>query len=158
MTFFQHVDMTAYDSVNFDDPKSTLSYFRSLYLAYMTSEDPEVNQIFNDIMTRITVITNETKNPEIEAKAQYIMRSAAKKIHGAFQELKRDSIVTNSEFVFNALQDALMGLLYLSFGGIVEDDDYYFTEFSSFVRDHTKKDETLGKGASVDYIFILLWS
>ena len=57
MIFFQHVDMTAYDSVNFDDPKSTLSYFRNLYLAFMTSEDLEVKQVFNDMMTRITAIT-----------------------------------------------------------------------------------------------------
>jgi hypothetical protein len=132
MIYVQQADI-AYDSVNFDDPKSTLSYFIKLCLSISSSSEEKTGRLFYDLMTRIY----KTKNKEIEA--QYIMRRAAERIHGAIQELKRDSIVTTSKFVLNVMQDAMKFLEVLSYA-VVDDDDDDSPESTSFIRDHTKKD------------------
>jgi len=132
--FVQQVDIAYYDSVNFDDPKSTQSYFIKLCLSIISKQvQEEAEQRLNDLMTRIAVANKTKKNSGIETEAQNIIRRAAETIHGAFQELKRDSIVTTSEFVLDVLLVALKDLTILSFDVDVDDSP----DFTSSIRDHT---------------------
>ena len=109
---------TTYDSVDFGDPMSIVSYFKKLLEAkWMRQKD--VNLIVNKIMARI--IDKETKDG---MKALSIMKSTADKIHGAFQELSWDGDHTTakateskntttgriSKFVSNAIKEAVEGL------------------------------------------------
>jgi hypothetical protein len=41
--YIQHIDST-YDSVDFDDPISTLSYFKKIFLSFSKLSDEEVNK------------------------------------------------------------------------------------------------------------------
>ena len=135
---------TTYDSVNFDDPISTLSYFKKLYINFALNSE-EAEQIFNDFMMQI--IKKKTKRgstKSVEVRAQDIMRLAAEKIHGAFRELNQDSIVITAEFVMLVMQEALKSLTELLYD---DDEDDSLYKFTLHIRDHAKKDA----GASKDY-------
>jgi hypothetical protein len=96
-TFYIYQTDISYDSVDFDDPISTLSYFKKLFRSYAISRFPsllpeeEVEKLFEDIMHIIKTKTEEGSTRPAEVQAHYIMRSAAEKIHGAFREMYQDS-------------------------------------------------------------------
>ena len=74
-----------------------------------------VDKLFKDIMKNVKVRSRlrtkegSTNSPEVQA--QHIMRSAAEKIHIAFQELNMDSFV-----VFGVINEAFDSLLDLIHG------------------------------------------
>ena len=145
MMFVQQADI-AYDSVNFDDPISTKSYFKKLFLSF-TSNSEEGEQIFNDLMMRISKKkTKEGSKISPEVEAQHIMKLAAEKIHGALRELNRDSIVITAEFVMLVMQEALRSLIELMYDGDDEDGNYD-SKFIIRIRNDTKMDV----GVSTDY-------
>lgn len=134
---------TNYDSVNFDDPISTLSYFKKLYQSFSWTSDEEVGQLFEGFIRLLK--THGSKSAEI--KAQEIMRSAAEKIHTAFRDLNQDSISDTSNLVFTTLNDALESLI-----NLIEDldDDDSDTKFTfQLIRNNTKKDAAVLKDYEV---------
>ena len=126
--YIQQVDIT-YDSVNFDDPISTLSYFKKLYQSFLRCSDEEVDIIFNEL-TQLLKTGGNSESAEIEA--QRIMRSAAEKIHGALQELNQGSISKTAAFVYAVFKEAVKALIDLVPDKGVDD--------IQFIRNHTKKD------------------
>lgn len=134
---------TNYDSVNFDDPISTLSYFKKLYQSFSWTSDEEVAQLFEGFIRLLK--THGSKSAEI--RAQEIMRSAAEKIHTAFRDLNQDSISDTSNLVFTTLNDALESLI-----NLIEDldDDDSDTKFTfQLIRNNTKKDAAVLKDYEV---------
>ncbi|KAF8814005.1 hypothetical protein BYT27DRAFT_7083022 [Phlegmacium glaucopus] len=133
--YIQQTDIT-YDSINFEDPISTLSYFKKLYQSFSRASEEEVDQLFKDL-TRLMKREGSSKSAEVEA--QQIMRSAAEKIHIAFRELNQDSISNTANFVFLVLKEAVESLIDLVQDS--EDDDDSDTKYTfQLIRDHTKKD------------------
>ena len=148
MVYVQQTNI-AYDSVNFDDPISTLSYFKKLYLSFALSmSSEEAGRHFDDLMSRIiNTKTKKDSNESLEAKAQRIMRLAAEKMHAAFRELNQDSIADTAEVLMLVMLDALKSLTDLAYESVddsVDDDD-----FSKFfhIRNNIKTDT----GVSRDY-------
>ena len=136
MIYVQQADI-AYDSVNFDDPISTLSYFASLYISFaLNSEGAE--QIFNSFIMRIIKKkTKEGSTKSAEVQAQDIMRLAAEKIHGALRGLKWDSVTITAEFLLLVMNEALKSLIELLND---DDDDDDSPKFTFQILDHAKKD------------------
>jgi hypothetical protein len=147
MIYAQQTDI-AYDSVDFDDPASTLSYFTKLYLSF-TDNTKEVEEHFKETM--MWIIKKKTKEGSNEVRAQHIMRLAAEKIHGAFRELKRDKVVTTSEFVIQVILEAMSSLIDLMDDD--DDDDDGSFRYAFRIRDHSMKDAGASKdtGASKGY-------
>ena len=118
--YLQRTDST-YDSVNFDDPIATLSYFKRLYQNFLQSPDEVVDKYFKDMMKlfklRGGLRTKEGSTNSAEVQAQHIMRSAAEKVHIAFQESNKDSFV-----VFEVINEAFGSLLGLMHDCISDDD------------------------------------
>ena len=144
MVYVRQVDIT-YDSVNFDDPISTISYFTRLYLSFALSTE-EAEKAIKDLLMRIKE-SKEGSKESVEVQMQRIMRLAAEKIHGAFRELKQDSVVNTAEFVMLVMNEALKSLIDLMYDG---DDDYEDdTPLSKYfqIRNRTIKDV----GALKDY-------
>ena len=85
MIYIQHID-TTYDSVNFDDPVSTLSYYKKLnpFCNYISDED--LDKFFEKSLFYLRKPTAMEK-----ALAHQVMRSTAEKVHVAFRELDRGS-------------------------------------------------------------------
>ena len=96
----------AYDSVNFDDPISTIPYFTKLCQPFVQYSEEELNRLFKGLMMR----TKDGSTKSVEVQMQHIMRSAAEKIHGAFREYNRDSIAT-AELVSLVIEEAFKSLL-----------------------------------------------
>ena len=103
--YLQRTDFT-YDSVNFDDPASTLSYFKTLYQCFSQSPEEEVDRIFNELMEIYEMKTKAGFTNSSEVKAQHIMRSAAEKIHRTFRDLDLDSFD-----VFQVMERAVANLV-----------------------------------------------
>jgi len=148
LIYIQQTDIT-YDSVDFDDPISTLSYFKKLYQSFTRVSEEEVDQLFKDLTRLLKIDTSQSA----EVEAQHIMRSAAEKIHVAFRELNQDSIANTANYVFLVLKEALESLMTLVQDTDDDDDDSDSDSKYTFqlIRDHTKKDpgvlkdyETLG--------------
>jgi len=135
LIYIQRTDIT-YDSVDFDDPLSTLSYFKKLYQSFSRVSEEEVEQLFKDL-TRLLKI-DASQSAEVEA--QHIMRSAAEKIHVAFRELNQDSIANTANYVFLVLKEALESLVNLVQDSDDDDDDDDSKYTFQLIRDHTKKD------------------
>lgn len=132
--YIQQTDIT-YDSINFDDPLSTLSYFKKLYQSFSRTSDEEVDQLFKDL----TRLLKTESSKSAETQAHDIMRSAAEKIHNAFRELNQDSIANTTNFVFLVLKEAVESLIDLVQDS--DDDDDGDTKYTfQLIRDHTKKD------------------
>jgi hypothetical protein len=144
MIFVQQVDF-AYDSVNFDDPISTQSYFKMLYISF--TGNPE--EVINNLMTEMMKKKNKDGSRKHEVEAQHIMRSAAEKIHGVIRELKQDTTVIASEFVALVMRQAVHRLVDLVYDSVASDeDDDDFIPMSAFhIRDNTREDA----GVSTDY-------
>ncbi|KAF8167195.1 hypothetical protein B0H34DRAFT_4405 [Crassisporium funariophilum] len=132
MIYIQQTDLD-YNAVDLDDRTSTLEYFKRLYQSFSRIPPDEVDDIFKDLSR---LMKSGGSNAEMEAHR--IMRTAAEKIHVAFQELNQDSISNTANFVLLVLKDALEGLI-----DLVEDqeDDDSDTKYTfQLIRDHTKKD------------------
>ena len=110
--YLQRTDFT-YDSVNFDDPASTLSYFKNLYQCYTQTSEEEVDRVFNELMEIYELKTKAGFTNSSEVKAQHIMRSTAEKIHNSFRDLNLDSID-----VFQVMEKAVESLV-----GLIRDRD-----------------------------------
>jgi hypothetical protein len=136
MIYVQRLDNT-YDSVNFDDPISTLSYFKKLFQSFSRSSDKEIDILFKELVRRLKT---RSDSESVEAEAQRIMRSAAEKIHGAFRDLKHDSITDTTAFVHLAFVEAFEGLIDLVPDREDDDDDGGTRYPFQLSRNHTKKD------------------
>jgi glutaredoxin-related protein len=97
MIYLQQTDMT-YDSVNFDDHMSTLSYFAKLSQPFFKDNAEEKAKSY------VARITKQRK-----VQAQDIMRSAAEKIHVVFRESNPDSIAT-ANLVLPVMAEAFKSL------------------------------------------------
>jgi len=77
-----------YDSVNFDDPISTRSYFVKFCLdvTHTVSEEEELNQTFKNLMSRIIMKTKDGSKQSAEGPIHLIMRSSSEKIHDIIRE------------------------------------------------------------------------
>ena len=146
MIFVQKTDID-YDSVDFDDPLSTLSYFKKLYLSFaLSTKYEDADQIFNDLMTGIIVSKTKKDSKNLaKVKAHHIMRLAAEKIHGSLRELNQDSIPTTAEFLFNVMLEALDSLLELL--SDTDDDDDMSKYFR--IRNNIEKDAGVSKDHEV---------
>jgi hypothetical protein len=95
IVYMQHTDLT-YDSVDFNNPISTLTYFKKLlqiFSAWGWGSEGEIDRLFTDMM-QILKRTEKGSIEFAEVQAQHIMRSAAEKVHGAFRDLNRDPFKT----------------------------------------------------------------
>ena len=109
----QHTDIT-YDSVNFDDPISTLSYFKKIYKQFrLESEEEEVDRVFTSMMQLFKMRVEKGSKISAEVQAQHIMRSAAEKIHIAFRGLNQNSIGDAEQTALIATVEAMQSLLEL---------------------------------------------
>jgi hypothetical protein len=111
--FIQRID-TTYDSVDFGDPMSIITYFKQLCKYTLADSQEEVDRVIDGVVLRI--YNKEAKDDSIKfpgVKTLAIMRSTAKKIHDAFQELGRDedhSTVKTAMSVLGALDEGLESL------------------------------------------------
>ena len=115
-----HMD-TTYDSVNFDDPISTLSYFKEIYQSYSQGSKEEVDRTFTKLMGVFKMRTEKGSGTSAEFQAHYIMRSAAEKIHVTFRELNRDTYSATVLSVMCVMQEAMDSLAQLLQSCIDED-------------------------------------
>jgi hypothetical protein len=101
--YIRHVDITYYDSVDFDDVISTLSYFIKLYQFLPAHSEKEVD--FTDMLLVFK------RGSDSEVQAQRIMRSTAEKIHGALRDFNPDSLSTVllTTLILDVMLDALDG-------------------------------------------------
>jgi viroplasmin and RNaseH domain-containing protein len=110
--YIQQMDIS-YDSVDFDDPISTLSYFKKLYRSCTFLSEEEVERRWKSIMLFIKMKTEEGSTKSAEVQLHHIMRSAAEKIHGALNQ-DSDSVATpkqTSEFVTLVMTEAIHNII-----------------------------------------------
>ena len=113
--YFLQTDLT-YDSVDFDDPISTISYFTKLCLwfpaqnqeASIQVREEEVNKSFRYAMTRI-IKTKDGSIQTTEAQVHHILRSAAEKIHFILREYNQSLIA--AELCERELSDTMLEAL-----------------------------------------------
>ena len=136
MLYVQQTDRS-YDSVNFDDPISTLSYFKKLYQSFtLILSSEEVDQHFNELMMHIIKAkTKKDSKKSAQVQAQHIMRLAAEKIHSAFQELNRDSVATTAQFVLVVMRGALESLVDLCHDADGDDDGSRFFQIRNHIAE-----------------------
>ena len=119
----QHVD-TTYNSVNFDDPISTLSYFKKIYRAsgYSRDSDEVFNENFDNMMyfINLEIATERFSIISAEVEAHQIMRSAAERVHVTFRELKRDRHGDGATSVLRMIWEAQESFSKLALECIVE--------------------------------------
>jgi len=135
ISLLQQTDIT-YDSVNFDDPISTTSYFAKLCLPFFSISEEEINKRLNYHMTKFANKKAKDGSPKsLEVKLHAIMRLAAEKIHGALQEFNQDStrIAITYKLVMLALGEVNQGFsnLVLDCDDDENDKDSYWTILSS---------------------------
>ena len=108
MICIRKVDFAYYDSVNFDDPISTILYFKKFYTSIRRTRSTEENGKGFDLfmMRLIRKKTREGLEKSAKVEIHEIMRSAAKKVHDAFQELNQDSTAKTATIVVNAITEA----------------------------------------------------
>jgi hypothetical protein len=131
--YIQYVVYTTYDSVDFDDPISTTSYFKKLYLLLLGA--PELEEQIDEIFEQLTQffkgkIEKGSKKP-IDVEGQHIMKSAAEKIHGNFRDIKPGSFTVGVNFARNVMNEAMVDLM-----GLYDKIDY---EGSLQLNRNTKK-------------------
>ena len=107
----QQIDSTYYEFVNFDDPISTLSYFKKLCRPLLSLSEEEFDQMFTHFKENGSKIS-------AEAQAHHIMRSAAEKIDVAliaFRKMKREEmhVFLVDEIMVDAVQEAFGKILVL---------------------------------------------
>ena len=91
--------LNAYNSVNFDDPMSTLSYFKELCRSFLPRSG-EVDEMWDNMTLVFKELTEKGSKTSAEVRAHHILRSAVEKIHGAFRdsESNRDLIELSTPF------------------------------------------------------------
>ena len=148
MMLVQQTDIAYYDSVDFDDPKATLSYFKKLYLSF-TWDVESAKQLFDAMMT---VVNNRKieglSKMDAEAQVHQIMRSAAEKIHGAIRDLGDDSesIVEAAKVVSLVKDVALNSIVDLMF------KDETIRDYTVQIRDSDQKIQNkMDAGISTEY-------
>jgi DNA-binding transcriptional ArsR family regulator len=130
--YVQHID-TTYDSVDFDDPISTLSYFKKICIPVYSKSD----EIFEGMMSIFKRRTEMGSKILAEVKAQQIMRSAAEKVHDCFQELNRDSsesYLNTALIVAKTILEAYTSLARLTRECIAEEYEHHQILRSRFKR------------------------
>ena len=133
--FVQRTDFT-YDSVNFDDPISNLSYYKKLFQCFKEESVEETDQTFQELMEGYKMKTKEGSTNSAEVQALHIMRSAAEKIHDALRDVNRDSFLITAQFVFLVMQEAGGSLLDL----LTDDDDDGDSSENDLKLVHNKND------------------
>ena len=105
--YIQHVDST-YDSINFDDPISTLSYYKRLRRFALLHNRESSKEDFDRWLEIVVMLVPKEKGSKISADvpAHSIMKSAAEEIHNAFRKLNRKSYANIAPFVMNVIIDA----------------------------------------------------
>ena len=118
MIVIRQTDIT-YDSINFEDPLSTISYFERICQPFTPHSVEEFNQLFEILMMQIINMgTKDDSTISAEFQAQHIIRSTAEKIHGVLRELNRDADVSTAKLVAPIVAEALESL-----GRLARDDD-----------------------------------
>jgi len=135
--YIQRTD-TTYDSVNFDDPISTLSYFKKVYQPFSQTSDEEVDKHFEPMMSYFERTTKRGSELSAEVQAHQIMRSAAEKIHATFQELDRDMYGIRVMTVTGVISEAHHSLVRLMHRCIVDEHKHLQTLSEQLIRDHNK--------------------
>jgi hypothetical protein len=116
--YVQRTD-TTYDSVDFDDPMSVIEYFAKLYHPlYLQDSEEEINQIIAGLMLQIFRKDTKDGSKKSGIQALLIMRSAAMKVHNAFQELDSNQVKDIADLVMLAMVEALE-----SIKNLANDDD-----------------------------------
>jgi len=134
--YLQHTD-NSYDSVNFDDPVSTLSYFTKLYYSlFSKSSEEDVDRMYNSLMGIFEINTKKGSTKSGGVQAQHIMRKAAEKIHGALQESNLDSLLIGDTIIlaYDTFRDAICSLaeLVVDYHGDDGDANYLSVDSRSF--------------------------
>lgn len=115
----QQTDL-AYDSVNFDDPISTASYFTKLSSCLTDPEgkghglpEEEFDQWLRTLMKQNIKFTNKDGSTQsVEVRIHNVLRTAAEKVHDALRQYNRDSNRANvAESVVSAMGEALETIL-----------------------------------------------
>ena len=84
----QRMDTRTYDSVNFDDPISTLSYYKKIFHIIAQLSDEDIDDDLESMTYFFQLRTAERGSKLFaEAQAHQIMRSAAERIHVYFREI-----------------------------------------------------------------------
>ena len=107
MILVQHIDST-YDSVNFDDFISTLSYFIKLEQYYLGISEEQADIRMENLNRKYFIEGAATRE-----RAHQVMRSAAEKIHVAFRELDRDSHLKTCQKLTLAMTWAMLDITIL---------------------------------------------
>jgi len=142
LVYIQHMDRTVYDSVNFDDPISTLSYFKKIYQIFTRKSDEEVDDDIETMMYFFKLRTAERGSKlYAEAQAHQIMRSVAERIHVTFRELEWEEEGTRAVYVTEMMVETVISLLKLMRDCIVEECNHLETlSRIQLIRDRDKKD------------------
>ena len=112
--YTQHIDST-YDSVNFDDPISTLSYYKRLRrVAHQNNFEGSSEQLDQRFDNIILILTEKGSKISAETQAHSIMRSAAEKIHNAFRTLNRNSHADIVVFMMSTIMVSDYRLIFLA--------------------------------------------
>ena len=117
LVYLHETDIT-YDSVNFDDPISTASYFTKLMAG-----KGEFCEILIDSMGQ-TVRSKDGSTQSAEVPMHHIMRSAAEKVHDAFREFNRDSSAMGSFELLMSVKYAVNEALRSILDVLKEGDDH----------------------------------
>jgi hypothetical protein len=123
----QKMDNTTYDSVDFEDFISTLSYFKKIDQIYTSSSEEEADQKFETMMFFLKRMIERDSESSAGVQAQQVMRLAAEKIHDAFRELNRDSFLITALSVMQVIPDANISLSRLVLNWIKEEFKYVQT-------------------------------
>ena len=120
--YMQRMDIIIYDSVNFDDLESTLSYFKQLYQHYSGKSEEEVDHMFEILFQSYKHKTDQGSKTPFEDLAQLIMRSAAEKIHITFHNYDRLSYAKTFTSLSLEMNHALIELWTLLVKDLKEDN------------------------------------
>ena len=118
----QRMDARTYDSVNFDDPISTLSYYKKIFHIIAQLSDEDIDDHF-ELMTYLFKLRTAEKGSKLfaEAQAHQIMRSAAERVHVYFREIVYPSQKPYGDLVLGVVFEAHLSLLKLMRDCVIEE-------------------------------------
>ena len=153
------MDTRTYDSVNFDDPISTLSYYKKIFHIIAQLSDEDIDDHF-ELMTYLFKLRTAEKGSKLfaEAQAHQIMRSAAERVHVYFREIVYPSQKPYGDLVLGVVFEAHLSLLKLMRDCVIEEYKHLQTLSSWFAIMIGKllASEVFRKGASAYYMSIIL--
>jgi hypothetical protein len=135
MIYIQYVATTTYDTVDFDDPISTMFYFKKLFkpLTGITkSEEPQIDEMFTQMMWVWKGRVEKGSKKPIKIKGVHIMKSAAEKIHCAFRDIKPGSSTIQIDFALEVIIEAMNDLSRLLDESVIEDNFQSNHEIEAF--------------------------